>query len=255
MAHSATATQGFEKIGSVKSDASLLIPGNPGVTGTLGNMVSMADGVAINRTADLLPVGRVQKTKVLSAASVPFVSAEDADPASDSTAGLFQVEPLVPAGTPIYKATFAGQYDETSLTSYTASTRTMVLPTGMGANNRGVGAIMYVYAGAGAGQVNVIESYTHSGTATVVHRDFETALDSTSKIIILAGEAASAKTGIGFFGRLESDHNNLVVNNGYDNGKWVVYMDWREAPAYLEELTLPVIPASAIYSVDAAPGS
>ena len=147
---------------------------------------------------------------------------------------------------PVYLATFANQFDET-VVSYTAATRAVEMTTGFTADDYVNGALAYVYEGAGIGECNVIEDYDHTGGAAellaIFHRPFNATLDTSTKMIILAGEAAASR-GTGIFGRCESaDQNNLTVNQGADDGDWVILMDWREAAGHLRNLRVPVIPA------------
>lgn len=225
----------------------LHVPGDPGDTFTRGDQVVATVGEGV---VDLLAaneggaVGSVIKTVVSPAATQAFPAPGVFDPVDMSTASncLVPIRPNVPAGVPIYRATFANHWDDT-VTSYTASTRALVVGTGMSGNDYPNGALLYVYGGTGAGQVNVVEDYVQSTTTITVHRDFTTALDSTSTIIVLGGEAVASR-GVGFFNRLESaDEDNLTVNQGSDDGDYVVYMDWSEAADYLKNLTLPVIHA------------
>jgi hypothetical protein len=82
----------------------------------------------------------------------------------------------------------------------------------------------------------------------ILHRAFNATLTSDSKIIIVAGEAAGDR-GISIFNRIDSgDEDNLIANDGADNGDWCVYADWRELESYLRQLTLPVVPALSIYA-------
>jgi hypothetical protein len=161
------------------------------------------------------------------------------------------MKPKVPAGTQVYKATFANHKDDTVIT-YTAATRAIACTTGFAADDYPNGGLLYVYEGTGAGQVNLVEDYDHTGGAAelllICHRAFATALDSTSKFIVVSGEAV-ADYGIGFFSRMDADTvSALDASDGANDGDWVVYMDWREAGEFLKNLTLPVVPREVIYS-------
>ena len=190
-------------------------------------------------------IGRAERTFTGAPITVGFPYSKDFDPAAvdaaTENATLVGIHPNVPEGLPVFKATFTG-HQEDSITGYTAATPTMTV-TGLTTNYE-ANAIVYIYAGQGAGQINVICS-TSSGVCTLL-RKFKTApaTDGTSKVIILAGEAATYK-GISFFGHVDmgSAGATVVVSDGADDGMWVVYMDWRRAAALLNNLTLLIVPA------------
>jgi hypothetical protein len=123
---------------------------------------------------------------------------------------------------------------------------------GTGGDNYPNGGLVYVYAGPGAGEVGVVADYDDAGGTPdeklILHRAFNATLTSDSKIIIVAGEGAGDR-GISIFNRIDSgDEDNLIANDGADNGDWCVYADWRELESYLRQLTLPVVPALSIYA-------
>jgi hypothetical protein len=249
MALTATATQGFEPYRRVAEDEVLWVPGDPGDTFTRGDVVvfSIGEGVADPRVADEEVMGRVNKTVVCSAtANAMPVFGTDNPTAQWGAIGLtpndalVEIRPCVTPGTQVYLATFASHHD-TALDAYTAGTPSITLTTSPGGNDDPNGALVYVYDGPGKGQWNVIADYDHGSKVATLHRPFATAPTSASSVIILEGEGGGAALGVGFFGRCESDHNNLVVNNGADNGKWMVYADAREIAYHLKNLRLPVI--------------
>ena len=177
--------------------------------------------------------------------AMPLVTVDVAD-GSEASNCLVPVKPNVGAGIPVYRATFANHWDDT-VVSYTAATRALALTTGMTADDYPNGALLYIYEGTGAGQVNVVEDYDHADGAAelllICHRPFTVAPDSTSKIIVVGGEGAGSR-GVGFFNRCEAGADNaLTVNQGADDGDYVVYLDFRDAASFLKTLTLPVIPA------------
>ena len=235
------------KIGEVTENMVLYVPGDPGDTVTRNDKLTATtgEGIVDLLAADEDAVATAMQTVVVAAATVGFPYPGNFDPAHDASNTLVPVHPHVAAGTPIFLGTFASHYDDT-VSSYDGSVPEIVLTTGCGSDDRPNGALVYVYDGAGIGQVNVVADYTHSGTHLVLHRKFEVAVDNTSSIIIVSGEAATYK-GIGFFGHIDADNNNLIANNGADNGRFTVFLDWRDAARYLRNLTLPVIDSKHIW--------
>jgi hypothetical protein len=259
MALTATATQGFIPYRQVAAGEVLYVPGDPGVTYERGNTLTALPGAAgggvVTEAADSSAnvCGVVAQTTVCPAASqgfpIPGATLPRLRDASNLT--LIPMKPKVPAGTQVYKATFANHKDDTVIT-YTAATRAIACTTGFAADDYPNGGLLYVYEGTGAGQVNLVEDYDHTGGAAelllICHRAFATALDSTSKFIVVSGEAV-ADYGIGFFSRMDADTvSALDASDGANDGDWVVYMDWREAGEFLKNLTLPVVPREVIYS-------
>lgn len=250
MALTATASQGFEYLRCTCEREVLYVPADPGITATRGDMVSLSNGVMILGTDSLATcVGRVNETVVSPAATVamPVPNQYNATYPATADAGLVGVEATIACGVPVYLATFAGHYDDT-VTSWTAGTRKIVMGTGCGADDRPNGALVYVYEGTGAGQVNIVEDYIHAQLELVMHRIFATPLDSTSKIIVVSGEGAGS-SGISFFGRIDlADQNNLDAADGADDGDYVVWLDFRDAAKYLKELKLPVVRSIYVYA-------
>lgn len=246
-----TSPQGFQLLRYTTENEILFVPGDPGDTYTRGDQVNTTVGEGIvdpGAANEGALVGNVVKTVVCPAATQAFPKPADFDPALDTEASkcLIPVRVNVPSGCPVYLATFANHQDET-VVSYTAATRAIAETTGHGADDRPNGGLLYVYSGPGAGEVNVVEDYDHTGGAAelllIAHRAFATTLTTSSLYITLGGEAAGSR-GVGFFNRCESaDQDNVTVNQGADDGDWVVYLDWRHAAKYLNNLTIPVIPA------------
>lgn len=258
MALSATATQGFVPYRKVADSEVLFIPGDPGVTFTRGDTLTALPGAAggglLTAAADSTAgtCGVVHQTTVCPAATQGFPYPDSVLRRLNDAEHLTLVPMVshVDAGTQIYKATFANHKDDT-VVSYTASTRAIACTTGFSADDYPNGGLLYVYEGTGAGQVNIVEDYDHTGGAAelllICHRAFKTALDSTSKFIVVSGEAV-AEYGISFFGRMDADTvAALDAGDGSNDGDWVVYMDFREAASFLKNLTLPVIKASSLY--------
>lgn len=246
MVHSATATQGFQTLRHTSGKEIFYVPGDPGVTFTRGDKCSFSNGVLIVGTdSAAAAVYRVVETTVVPAASQAFVMPanmhEKRKGAKDLC--LVPVEVMLPDGAPIELCTFANQLDDTVI-SYTASTRALALTTGAGADDYPNGALLYVYEGAGIGEVNIVEDYDHADGAAelllICHRAFKATLDTTSKIIIL-GSSAGANA-VSLFGRVDlKDGNELDVIDGASDGDYTVCADWRQIATYLKNLTLPVI--------------
>lgn len=265
MALTATATQGFEPVGKTSSETIFFLPGNPGTTYTRGDIVGIGGAVSEASptaglegvlkqlaTADVNPLGTVVKTTVCPAASQPFPKPSELDPiywnAEDKC--LVPVRVHVPEGVQIYNATFANHVDDT-VAAYASGTRSIQATASYTADNYPNGALIYVYEGPGAGEVNVVEDYDHAGGVyaqeLITHRAFATDLTTSSKYIAISGEAAAAR-GISLFGRIDAaDKDNLTANNGANDGEWVVFCDWYKIGTHLKNLRLPVIPRRVIY--------
>jgi hypothetical protein len=245
MALTATATKGLEFDHYIQQDETIFIPGDPGDTlyEGFGLVSTVGEGVA-----DILAdneggmIGTANKTVVMSAATTAFPYPDNFDPAHDTSNSLVEVRPALKAGTRVYRVTFANQYDCT-ISAYTAATPSITLAASPGANDYYNGAIVYVYDGPGAGQVNVIADFDHATIVATLHRKFETALTAASKVIVLAGEAVASR-GIGFFNRAEyKAAGYLTCDQGSDDGDYIVYLDWRRAAQLLSKLMITVCPA------------
>ena len=262
MALTATATAGFEPYGCTSGQEVFYLPGDPGVTYTAGDRVCIGgltgEASATNGlggvlkgpsvTADKNLVGTVQKTTVCPAASQPFPKPADFDPVYNNAEDKTLIPVIIdcPAGVRKMRATFAGHVDGTVAT-YTAATR-IVTGVDCAADHYPIGALVYVYEGPGAGEVNVVEAYTHSGTSLTLHRAFNATLTTASKMIIVTGESA-VDTGIPMFGRIDAaDLNNLTAADGSNDGQYLVFVDFREVGTHLKNLTLPVIRADVMYN-------
>lgn len=259
MALTATASQGFEFDRCTAYEEVVWMPGDPGVTYTQGNLVSYnttagSAGVMILGTDSLADVfGRVEKTVVCPAntQAFPVIGNELLDDDSAASKCLVKVRAWIPEGTPIYRCTFKNHVDDT-VVSYSASSRYVEAAAGNGADDRPNGALIFVYAGPGAGEINVVEDYDHTGGAVELlvqlHRPFNATLTSSSKYICLSGEA-TANAGIGLGSRIDAaDEDELDCADGSNDGDYVVYGDWRTIGNYLKKLMLPVIRRNVIYS-------
>lgn len=237
---------------SIGPDEIFYAAGDPGDTVGHGNALicSAGEGVLDLCGDSEVPFAMAQKKVVMAANTTAFPKPADFDPASDASNTLVPVKILGSAGVPIYHATFAGQTDDT-VVSYTASTRAIAATTGCAADDRPNGGILYVYSGPGAGEMNIVEDYDHSGGAaallTICHRAFATTLTTSSLYIVLYGEAAGSRGISPFGGRIDlADHDNLDVTDGANDGDWVTVLSWESGPKYLSQLTLPVIPAVSV---------
>jgi hypothetical protein len=254
MALTATATQGFESLRSLDSEETILLPGTPGVTFNRGDVVKMTNGlVAKAGDSEASAIGVVTKTvTVPSATSAGFPVPKDYNAGDGSTEDdtLVMCTLFVSAGCPIFKSTFNGQYDDT-VAAYNAATPSLTLTTGLGADSDAIGGLIYVYEGTGAGQVNVVAAYDEDGgeagaKVLTLARKFKTDLSTDSKIIILRG--ATGAVGIGFFGRcdLDATQNQLDMQDGSDDGDYIVVMDFRQSTSFVKNLTLPVARTSNV---------
>ncbi len=254
MALTATATKGFEELRRFLAEQVILVPGDPGVTYEQGDLVTLTNGVLAKISASAKALARVARKTVCPAATTAMPLPQEFNylniDADSKYSALVPIRPLVADGVRVFKATFASHQDDT-VVSYSSASRYIEATTGFGADDRPNGALVYVYEGTGAGQVNIVEDYDHTGGTVekmlVLHRPFATDLDSTSKIIVVSGEAAASK-GVSFLGRIDAaDENNLTAADGADDGDFAVLMDFREAADFLKNLTLPVIDAAALY--------
>lgn len=265
MAYSAAGSytsQGFELWRYTTENEILWLPGDPGVTFTKGDQVVMdlttagSSGTLIVHAGSAVgvagvgPLGRVMQTTVCPASSTSFPKPAEFDPVdrSGSNLCLVPVKIDIAAGVPIYRVTFANHQDET-VAGYSAPDITDT--TGHSANDYPNGALLYVYEGPGIGEVNIVEDYVHAGPTTKCHRNFATALTTSSKYISLDGEAATFK-GVHLFGRCEpEDEDNITVAGGANDGEFVVYGSWQEMGMFLSTLSLPVVNAKHLTQVNA----
>jgi hypothetical protein len=229
------------------------IPGDPGDTYTKGDLITVTAGEGV---ADILadsevPYGVVAKSTVCPSLATNFPLPAEFDPVENATDDktLIPIIPFISEGTPIFSCTFRGQVDDTVVT-YTSGTPQVELTTGAAADDYPNGALVYVYEGAGIGEVNVVADYDHTGGAVekmlVLHRAFKATVGATSKIIIVSGEAATNK-GVSPLGRMDAyDVNELHAADGADDGNFVVMCSWEQLGSQLSQLRLPVIHANAL---------
>lgn len=254
MALTATATQGFEHLRQTSGEEIFWLPGDPGVTFTEGDEVANSNGVLILATDSLAnTIGQVAKSVVSPAATQNFPRAADFDPVRYETEDkcLVPVRLRVPGNVKVSKATFKNHKDDTVIT-YDAATRAIACTTGFAADDYPNGGLLYVYEGPGAGEVNIVEDYDHTGGAAelllICHRAFKATLTSASKFIVVSGEAVATR-GVHLLGRIDgADSNELDAADGADDGDYVVVADWRSIAKFLKNLTLPVIHRSALFT-------
>jgi hypothetical protein len=251
MAHTATATQGFEFVGLTSGEEIFLLPGDPGDTHTRGQSVYMNNGVIDDAGDSVKPFGIVDTTTVCPAATQYAEVAGHLNKIENAAEDkcLVPVKMLVAAGFPIFKVTFANHLDEaTGLAAYTVGTPSLTLTTSPGANDDTNGAIVYVYEGPGRGEVLIGADYDHASKVLTTHRRAKATLTTSTKVIVLEG-AGSGVGGMGFLSRCDSDTNAACdMSDGYDDGDWMFWFDWLEAPSLLHNLTIKVIPSVAFYA-------
>jgi len=247
MVLTATATQGFEFDRVVDAHEVMWLPGDPGVTFTRGDHVNFSNGVLVLCTTNAAQF-TVEKTTVCPAATAYGFPVESLDndgfwgSNADIVKCFVPCRPRRQVGACVEKATFSGQFDDT-VAACTQATPSITLTTSPGANDDTNGALIYCYAGTGAGQWNIGDDYVHTTKVLTTHRKWNTALSTDSKIIVLEGEGGSVG-GIGYGTRVDhTDHNNITVANGYNDGPSAPFMDARGIPALLKNLTMKVIDA------------
>jgi hypothetical protein len=249
MAFSATCKAGLVPYRMSIPGERIHVAGDPGVTFTRDCLYTIPSttGVAIAVT-DSLANGALRccKTMVCPAATTPFPPNANKyagfNPSDANLATLIPMEFLAPEQM-IYAARIANFSDETVVT-YSAATHYIGETTGHGTDDYANGALIYVYAGTGMGEINIVEDYDHTGGTPELklftHRQFTATLDTTSKFIVLAGSASANTVGPG--STMDPyDLNDLDVIDGYDDGDFMVYPSWRDICALLPTGALPVI--------------
>lgn len=246
-----TATQGFEQVAEYGGEE-MWIPGDPGDTYTRGDLVSMtaAEGILDTLADSEYAIGEVTRTTTCPAATVGIPKCRDFDPIARSGTGdlhLVPIKPRVAKGTPIYKVSLSSPTINEAIAAYTAATPSITLTTSPGADDDSNGALVYVFAGPGAGTVLTGADYVHSTKVLTTHTAAATALTTSSSVIVLEGQGSNVG-GIGWFGRIDAaDDNNLDLADGYDDGDWTIFMSYERAADYLSLGQVLVIPSSALY--------
>lgn len=241
---------GFKPYRITGPDETLLLPADPGITIARRSLLAGSGGVLINATEGLAPPvvnARLGGTIPAASQAFPVPSGMGARHAyADENKTLIPVKTKVPSGTQVYLVKINGYADETTVT-WTASTRTIVCTTGFAVNDYPNGALVYIYEGPGAGELNVVEDYVHSSLSLIMHRNFSATLTTSSKFIVLAS-ASAANAVSPIFGRMDNqDVDEVEVDDGANDGDWCVYGDWYDIARNLKNGWLPVIESTAIY--------
>lgn len=252
MALTAAASQGFEKHRIHEDGEVYLVPGAAGTTYAEGDLCTMAtSGLLTVGTANAAVTLRVTKRTVCPAQTVAFPNAVGnrnllRSGTDELISALIPVEPLCPVGTKILRATFKDHKDDV-VAAYSAASRYIGATTGMSGDDYPNGALLYVYEGPGAGQVNLIEDYDDAGGTVdkmlVLYRPFQVALTTASKFIVLSGEAVATK-GLRQFGTIGiADKDEIETDDHANDGKMILMAHWEELPEMMRRLQLPVAPA------------
>ncbi|HDL49729.1 MAG TPA: hypothetical protein ENH33_07225 [Actinobacteria bacterium] len=247
-------SRGFEFDRYVNPDEVFMLPGDPGTTYVPGDVCDFTNGVLTPCAAGDSPLQRVVGGgPIVCPASGAYgfgvYGLDNGFFEGSSHDGMDVYIPCVPLqpppGSAIHRCTFAkaGTGQDQTITAYTAGTPSVTLTTSPGANDDGNGGVIFVYAGTGLGQWNIIADYVHATKVATLHRKFETALDNTSQVLILTA-ATTDTVGIGFGSRINaSDENTLNSADGGDDGEWALVMDAREVPTLMRALMLKVVNA------------
>jgi hypothetical protein len=111
----------------------------------------------------------------------------------------------------VYRCTFSDQTDSTA----TGGSATTLVDTTLStlADDVWNGALLYVYGGTSSGSLRTVADYTGATDTLTVSEAFPTAIDTTSKYIILGGGiAAGENINIGTIGVDLKDENTLDAN-------------------------------------------
>ena len=260
MAFSPTDLARFEPHRQIGRGEVFWLPGDPGVTFTRGNAYIYTDGVLVAASdSSAGPHFYPTRTVTCAAASTPFTKPADLkehDNATDETTLIPCTVGGLNAGTDVKLANYVNYQDET-VVSYTASTRAIAMTTGLGADDRSQGSLVFIYEGPGAGEWNVIESYDHSGGAAallmVCHRPFSATLTTSSKFIVLG--SAAGDNPLHQFQRADLDAAtgdiDCVDGGGAagltdGDGDLMVCASWQDLGEYGAIGQLPVINANSV---------
>ncbi len=119
------------------------------------------------------------------------------------------------------------------------SSVSLTLTTSPGADDDPNGGFVYIYSGPGAGQWNQIIDYAHSTAIATLARIFDVAPTSASNVIL--AENASGAGGAACFGKCDlSAVGTLGLNDGADDGDYVIVCDALQLPYYISRGCLPV---------------
>lgn len=208
------------------------------------------EGVADPCAADEPCYGVVLETVICSAATVGFPRIGKGQAKGwggvldDEGKSLVQILPVVAAGAPIFRVTFADQTDDENISAYTVGTPSLAVAS-VAADNDHNGGLIYCYGGPGIGGWSVIADSTASGNLLTLHRIFDTALTTASDVIYMPGDATT-NTACSFFGRVTQKTAATVdVSDGEDDGDWTAFFDARTVAEDLKNLRMPVVPSGA----------
>jgi hypothetical protein len=224
------------------------LPIDPGVTATRGKPYVMSDGVLVAASdSSAGPYFYPDRTVVGSAASNAFTKPADLKVTdnADTELTLVPCTTDLQAGTSIRLANYMNYADE-SVTSWTASTRTLVVVTGFDTNDYPNGALAYVYEGPGIGEWNIVEDYVHASLSVVFHRNFTATLTTDSKVVFLA--PAAADNFLCLFGRCDFDSaiGDLDVSDGADDGDLIIAAGWQDLAEFGAIGQLPFVNANTL---------
>lgn len=253
----ATTSRGFEFDRYIQPDEILMLPGDPGVTFTPGDTVDFTNGVLTACAAADSPLYQVVGgDPIVCPAATAYgfgvYGLDDGFFEGSVYAGMDVYVPCRPLRpkpfTPVMRSTIAAAAtgQDQTIAAYTASTPSITLTTSPGANDDGNAGLIFVHAGTGLGQWNIIADYVHASKVMTLHRKFETALDATSQVLIMVGNTTDT-VGIGFGTRIAAvDQTELDATDGGDDGEWAPFLDVREVPTLLNNLMLKVVNALEI---------
>ena len=219
--------------------------GDPGVTYTRGTMVVRDSnagtyGCAIKASdSSALVIGRVAKTVVCPAATVPFPipGQPPGDLDGNVAKTLIPVEVSRFTGQNLLKGHFYANAKDETVVTYSSTYHSVELTTGLGTDSYGAGALVYVYEGPCKGECNIIEDYDHAGHASgkalvaVMHRAFNGTPTSATKMLIFCNDGA-AGDGIPPIGGLmdldesSASQSDFDCADGYDDGNYITLTDW-----------------------------
>ncbi len=249
MGFSRTTIKGHNEYGYTVGDEEFLLPGDPGVTFAAGDLCALdranTNGVlALVGDSSPPPFFRVTRDTVCPAATQPFPR-----PSTQYNPGQEEVDKcLIPCtwvgnkgGLPIHRSMLNGYADETVVT-YDSATRRLGVTTGFAVDDYPNGALAYCYEGPGAGEMNVVEDYTHTGGAVellvIFHRDWKATLTTSSKVLFLAAPAAD--NAVGMFGRMDVyDADELDVADGVGDGNMIAFGGWEKIGDLIKHGHLP----------------
>lgn len=261
MAYSATnAPTGFNESWELDCSQLIYVPGVPGTTYERGNaLVKTAVGATTNAglfveasdssAAPLLVVAKTTVCSSATSAGFPYDTGSGVNPsalADDSalSKSLIPCQFMRGGGVRVYNVPFANYTGDEVLAAYSASNPSVTFTTSSGANDDPNGGIIYIYDGPGAGQWNHIVDYVHSTAVATLARKFEVAPTTASSYIVLEGEGSNVG-GVGILGRCDiAGANTVDVEDGADDGDFLVVLDGRMVSTAMHRGYLPV----ALYS-------